>query len=179
MEIIDSVESAMNGVDAPEMDRTLLETWWLLLENAPEDPTRVSPAEALALLGRHSFLTLGSLPRYSEVFYGLLSDARRALNEVIAENSKALINVVDDMELNHGRYLEVILLWTQVLEQVSGTWEPSMEQADGVLAALSDASAFLVGDQGLLGHLGQLGFVLSDEDRELLNVGLVREEGGE
>ena len=78
MEIIDSVESAMNGVDAPEMDRTLLETWWLLLENVPEDPTRVSPAEALALPGRHPFLTLGSLPRSSAVFSGPLRDARRA-----------------------------------------------------------------------------------------------------
>ena len=163
-------------VEIPDepISHTLLEVWTQLLSNietSMKEP--VTPAQALALTQRWTFLRIKDLAKYHHVYHGLLLDYRNVLEEVLSHDPDAIHRVEDDLEVNRQQYLDALLNWQLLIQSYDHSWDSEEEDAGVLLAAQNDAARFIAGENGLLGHLGALDFQFSEETAEKLQEYLV------
>lgn len=155
------------GVDQDEeLTVTVLEAWRELLSNIEASAAeKITPQIASRVCGSWRQMTVQDLPLYFEEYHAILFDLREVLHAVIDQNPGALLNVKTDAQDNREEYLELILLWQQVLGLRDHEWDCTAENAHVTLAALGDAQAFLFDPTGgIVNHLSAIGFEHREDD---------------
>ena len=83
------------------------------------------------------------------------------------------------MEVNRVLYMNIYIGWMRLIQQEELDWDLGEEDSLGHMAALTDAAAFLLGDQGLITYLDAAGFEPTAEDKDLLSAAFTDEVDGE
>ena len=156
---------------------TVLEAWYELLSNvAPAAKEPIRMAMVIPVLGRFPYLDVAEADTHFKCFYEILENAHQALMFEIASDPECLKNGVNDAEDNHGHYLNVIISWSKVLREYEDGWDVKDLDAAPKLTAGIAATEYLIGEQGLLAHLGTIGFNYNEGDFEMVAAAV---EGGE
>lgn len=148
------ISASLSEGEAPEMDRTLLETWREVLANAESDRAeRISPEAAMRALNQWPKMTMEDVVPYLDMYYDYLLALRQHLYDVIDEHPEALKHIEDDAEANHDLYLEVLFRWQVSIAEWEKTWDIHEDFAYARIAAQVDVSGTYLGVNGLSSHL--------------------------
>ena len=161
------MESIVNDEGLVRMERTLLELWQAVLseENiAAGEKEPITIGTALRVISRYPELKYADIPEYMTVYYACLRWFASVLDNEIESNPGCFEHVEDDAVENKPLYLNLIVLWQQLVLEWEAGWNPLREDAAVLVAAYADARAFVLGQEGMLGHLDQIGFEYSEAD---------------
>lgn len=161
--------------DAPDAEetgvtqRSLLEVWQAVfaeLENARD--AHIDPENATRILRAWPMLKIQEIARYTELYYDHLVELRETLANEIAEAEEAGEPIFEhvgeeDGKKNAQHYLNLLTDWQVQVQGWSLDWESTDPEAHIRVAALADAQNFVLGQQGLIMHLDQIGFEFDDE----------------
>ena len=165
-----------------ETSTTVLEAWESILGNvASVRDEKPSLKHVVTVMRRHEYLSPinAHFSGYTKKFYDVLEDALDLLQFEAESFPKAKKAGDDDMEVNGVLYMNIYIGWMRLIQQEELDWDLGSEDSLGHMAALTDAAAFLLGDQGLITYLDAAGFEPTDEDKELLNAAFTDEVDGE
>lgn len=162
-------DMGLNGdeVQPPPATHTLLEVWSSILgdiETMRAEP--ISMASASQTLNSYPFLRLHHLSEFHKRFYDHLLEYREILEAEIATDPSCFKHVEDDAEKNREHYLNLLVAWQVLALQHQEAWDHSDKDAAAEFAAISESTLFVVGDNGLIAHLGAIQFPMSAEDRD-------------
>lgn len=168
--------------DNPPSYHTILEVWDKVLEPARvEAKAKISPQWAVRITSTYPTLTFGDMGRFQEIFYGMIEDLHEILKDQIKGDTEAFTRteLEVDREENRNHYLALLTKWQVYILQCELDWEWQDPDAAIKLAALSEVHKLFLGEQGLTGHLEQIGFEFTEEDQENLSqvLAAVRDEG--
>lgn len=153
----------------PPAKRTLLETWRLLLTNMETSrDQKVSPGLANRIVSTWPKLAFQDTVRYHEIYHELLMELREILHTEISVDPDALKNVEDDAVDNRSHYRNLLLCWNVAVMRWEHEWDAASPESHIRLAAIGDASQFFIGQQGIVAHLDQIGFVFDEADQMAL-----------
>ena len=165
-----------------ETSTTVLEAWESILGNvASVREEKPSLKHVVTVMRRHEYLSPINehFAGYTKKFYDVLEDALDLLQFEAESFPKAKKAGEDDMEVNRVLYMNIYIGWMRLIQQEELDWDLGEEDSLGHMAALTDAAAFLLGDQGLITYLDAAGFEPTAADKELLNAALADEVDGE
>lgn len=165
-----------------ETSTTVLEAWESILGNvASVREEKPSLKHVVTVMRRHEYLSPINehYAGYSKKFYDVLEDALNLLQFEAESFPKAKKAGEDDMEVNRALYLNIYYGWMRLIQQEELDWDLGEEDSLGHMAALTDAAAFLLGDQGLITYLDAAGFEPTAEDKDLLSAAFTDEVDGE
>lgn len=165
-----------------ETSTTVLEAWESILGNvASVREERLSLKHVVTVMRRHEYLSpiTEHYAGYSKKFYDVLEDALDLLQFEAESFPKAKKAGEDDMEVNRVLYMNIYIGWMRLIQQEELDWDLGKEDSLGHMAALTDAAAFLLGDQGLITYLDAAGFEPTAEDKDLLSEAFADEVDGE
>ena len=165
-----------------ETSTTVLEAWESILGNvASVREEKPSLKHVVTVMRRHEYLSPINehYAGYSKKFYDVLEDALNLLQFEAESFPKAKKAGDDDMEVNRVLYMNIYIGWMRLIQQEELDWDLGEEDSLGHMAALTDAAAFLLGDQGLITYLDAAGFELTAEDKDLLSAAFGDEVDGE
>ena len=165
-----------------ETSTTVLEAWESILGNvASVREEKPSLKHVVTVMRRHEYLSPINehFAGYSKKFYDVLEDALNLLQFEAESFPKAKKAGEDDMEVNRALYLNIYYGWMRLIQQEELDWDLGEEDSLGHMAALTDAAAFLLGDQGLITYLDAAGFEPTAEDKDLLSAAFTDEVDGE
>ena len=165
-----------------ETSTTVLEAWESILGNvASVREERLSLKHVVTVMRRHEYLSpiTEHYAGYSKKFYDVLEDALNLLQFEAESFPKAKKAGDDDMEVNRVLYMNIYIGWMRLIQQEELDWDLGEEGSLGHMAALTDAAAFLLGDQGLITYLDAAGFEPTEEDKGLLSAAFTDEVDGE
>ena len=165
-----------------ETSTTVLEAWESILGNvASVRDEKPSLKHVVTVMRRHEYLSpiTDHYAGYSKKFYDVLEDALNLLQFEAESFPKAKKAGEDDMEVNRVLYMNIYIGWMRLIQQEELDWDLGEEASLGHMAALTDAAAFLLGDQGLITYLDAAGFEPTAEDKDLLNAAFTDEVDGE
>lgn len=165
-----------------ETSTTVLEAWESILGNvAAVREERLSLKHVVTVMRRHEYLSPINehYAGYSKKFYDVLEDALDLLQFEAESFPKAKKAGEDDMEVNRVLYMNIYIGWMRLIQQEELDWDLGEEDSLGHMAALTDAAAFLLGDQGLITYLDAAGFEPTAEDKDLLSAAFTDEVDGE
>lgn len=153
----------------PPAKRTLLETWRELLASIEvSQGEKVTPPVATRVVSTWPKLAFQDLPAYHQIYHDLLIEMRNVLDEEIKVDPEALTHFEDDAEYNRARYINLLLCWQVLSMRWEHEWDAAAPDSHIRLAAIADASTFVMGQQGMVEHLGQIGFQFDEADRAAL-----------
>lgn len=159
---------------APAEKHTLLEIWTKILSEIEHGlETRVSPVIANKIVSSWPKLSYQDVADYHVRYHHKLKELRRYLTELVERHPEALKNIDDDSEANHSLYVELISEWQNHIKAWENNWDAAAVDSHIELAAIADASAFYLGEMGLMGHLSSIGFQLTALDEHFLVTGEV------
>ncbi len=165
-----------------ETSTTVLEAWESILGNvASVRDEKPSLKHVVTVMRRHEYLSPINehFAGYTKKFYDVLEDALDLLQFEAESFSKAKKAGEDDMEVNRVLYMNIYIGWMRLIQQEELDWDLGEEDSLGHMAALTDAAAFLLGDQGLITYLDAAGFEPTAEDKDLLSAAFTDEVDGE
>lgn len=169
--------------DTPEAEEvvkpevTVLEAWASVLSHVEsESKIPVRMAMVIPVLSNYPWLTVKEMPNHFASFYGILQDAYQALMFEIATDENCLKRGETDAEDNHNLYVNIIISWSKILREFEDNWDARKPWGGTQLSAGIAATEYLIGEQGLLSHLGSIGFRYHDGDFEMVAAAV---EGGE
>ena len=165
-----------------ETSTTVLEAWESILGNvASVRDEKPSLKHVVTVMRRHEYLSPinAHFSGYTKKFYDVLEDALDLLQFEAESFPKAKKAGDDDMEVNGVLYMNIYIGWMRLIQQEELDWDLGSEDSLGHMAALTDAAAFLLGDQGLITYLDAAGFEPTDEDKDLLSAAFTDEVDGE
>ena len=165
-----------------ETSTTVLEAWESILGNvASVRDEKPSLKHVVTVMRRHEYLSPinAHFSGYSKKFYDVLEDALDLLQFEAESFPKAKKAGEDDMEVNRVLYMNIYIGWMRLIQQEELDWDLGEEDSLGHMAALTDAAAFLLGDQGLITYLDAAGFEPTAEDKDLLSAAFTDEVDGE
>ena len=165
-----------------ETSTTVLEAWESILGNvASVREERLSLKHVVTVMRRHEYLSPINehYAGYAKKFYDVLEDALDLLQFEAESFPKAKKAGEDDMEVNRVLYMNIYIGWMRLIQQEEQDWDLGKEDSLGHMAALTDAAAFLLGDQGLITYLDAAGFEPTAEDKDLLSAAFTDEVDGE
>lgn len=152
--------------DAEQTERALLEIWENVLSNVDESASGEIPINvALKVIGTWPFLSVQDTAKYHVIYHDILAEGRDRLHEVLKKHPdyKSFVGD-DDAPNNHEAYLEVLVLWHNLLDGHEASWKAADEDAAVWVAAIADARGFFFSQVGLAGHLDTIGFHLDDDE---------------
>ena len=175
-----STEDTFDITDAPEspeLDYTLLKMWTEVLSNVDtERNAKMRPQTAISLLANWPLLQLSDIQQYIDFYYAMLDDYRKVLTRFAKEHPEALeLHGEGDAVENRKLYLQIAGEWQRVQGRQEEKWELGLQGAGSYLAALSDATTFMLGSTGMIAHLDQIGITPTPEELELVE--RIRTEG--
>ena len=147
--------------------RAVVEIWGIILSNIEADSKgKIRPAYAMKMTSLWPFLTLAKLPAYMEHYYAILLEARAVLKELVAGKEEEIFSHTgeEDGTENAEVYKRLLVEWQKVIARFEEAWDVTHEDAGAQIAAMSEASAFLLASTGLVGHLDHIGFKLTEEE---------------
>lgn len=165
-----------------ETSTTVLEAWESILGNvASVRDEKPSLKHVVTVMRRHEYLSPINehFAGYTKKFYDVLEDALDLLQFEAESFPKAKKAGEDDMEVNRVLYMNIYIGWMRLIQQEELDWDLGEEDSLGHMAALTDAAAFLLGDQGLITYLDAAGFEPTAEDKDLLSAAFTDEVDGE
>ena len=165
-----------------ETSTTVLEAWESILGNVTSvRDEKPSLKHVVTVMRRHEYLSPinAHFSGYSKKFYDVLEDALDLLQFEAESFPKAKKAGEDDMEVNRVLYMNIYIGWMRLIQQEELDWDLGEEDSLGHMAALTDAAAFLLGDQGLITYLDAAGFEPTAEDKDLLSAAFTDEVDGE
>lgn len=165
-----------------ETSTTVLEAWESILGNvASVREEKPSLKHVVTVMRRHEYLSPINehFAGYTKKFYDVLEDALNLLQFEAESFPKAKKAGEDDMEVNRALYMNIYIGWMRLIQQEELDWDLGEEDSLGHMAALTDAAAFLLGDQGLITYLDAAGFEPTAEDKDLLSAAFADEVDGE
>lgn len=174
LKILDETIEFDEPTEAPAEEKeerqiTILEAWYEVLRNAPEQAgVPVDMAMVSALLQQYPYLSLDDIQVHYDTFHAITSDAYEALRSVIDEDPECLEHGATDAEDNKSNYLQVMILWSSILKQFEDEWSISVEHALPKMSAYTAAAAMLVGQNGLLNYLSQIELPYDEDDQRLV-----------
>ena len=169
VELMDEVRDIVDGEPSvPEpTKRTLLEVWQHIFSNIEGSEKRAMNMQSSAqLISKYPFLEFKDVEPYLYEFNSRLIEMREVLEAEIALDPEAFKHVEDDAEHNHHHYLNLLTQWQVLLEEWEKEWHPSDGSAEIEFAAIMECHAFVLGQNGLLPHLDQIGFDLTEDENE-------------
>lgn len=180
-ELLKGAEGLLAGKAEPTSQRTVLEIWQEILSNIENfENEDLGPEEVLALLAGRPSLKVEEIWEYLKRYYGLLKEYRGALDEEIASDPDCLKHHGDaDLEENRHHYLNMLLLWNLLAQHVGDEWSWHNSAPLAKAYALVDARAFVLGENGLVAHLGVLGLQLDEDERQNIETALNERSNGE
>lgn len=159
--------------EKPPTPRTLLETWREVLTSIESvKAQRVEPGLANRIVSVWPKLSYQDTVRYHEIYHDLLLEMRAILETEISVDPDCLKNVDDDAVENRARYVNLLLCWQVQAMRWEHEWDAADPESHIRLAAIGDAHAFMLSQNGLIAHLEQIGFQFTDADREAMAVQL-------
>lgn len=174
----------LETLDAPP--RTLLETWTLILDSIEGSrDEKITPTIALKIVNSWPQLSFQDLAEYHELYHLKLIELRQAVRDIIKKHPKALKNTDQgtdsfgqpskdsDPVANHALYVELLYQWQASILRWETDWNSSDSNSHIVLAAIADASAFFVGNQGLVQHLSEINFKFPEGEQKDLQARLL------
>lgn len=157
--------------------RTLLETWIALFDSIQTvREQKINMAMTMNILGRHDALVVGDLTTFFRRYYEILDDARSIVNYEVATDAGCLNNREEDVVDNKNHYLNIFIGWLQMLAELEEEWHVDNFEADIEMAAIIEARAFLVGEQGVIQHLQTINFQFGEDERALVDAAMAGEE---
>ena len=163
------------GLPAQEMDHTVLEMWQDVLQHIEmHDEEHITPDFAARVVARYSHLGLRiqDVRQYYTYHNQFLKTFRKIVLDEIATDAACLEHVEDDGEWNSDHYLNILLQWQLQVRQFEDEWDSTAKVAHLKLAALNDALAFVLGNDGIAALLDHNGFQMTDDDREFVGAAL-------
>ena len=161
-------------VDRMELDlqapsHTLLEVWSGVLDEIEKVQDDKFPIQqAVQLVQRYPEVSFRHVPEYVRSFSDKLREARDILRAEIESDAKCFEHVEDDAEANRSHYLNILLQWQLMVQDWEHAWDTTNLSAGVEVAAISEAHSFLLGEQGLVAHLGVIDFDFAPEDAEVI-----------
>lgn len=173
----DTIDTELAQPDSPEREITLLESWLHVLSNVDEvRKERISPAQALRILSNHPYLDMSDIPDYYNHFYDILVSATAIIESVISDDLESLNRGGEnDATDNWVHYSNIFMLWKASLVARERDWDIIAPGAAIELAAIIDASTYLFGQNGLIGHLEAIGFQFSPDDVSMVETAVLSE----
>ena len=154
-------------VQLPPATHTLLEVWSSILGDIETMRAEaISMASASQTLNSYPFLRLRHLSEFHERFYDHLLEYREVLEAEIATDPSCFKHVEDDAEKNREHYLNLLVAWQVLALRHQEAWDHADKDAAAEFAAISESTLFVVGDNGLIAHLGAIQFPMPAEDRD-------------
>ena len=154
-------------VQLPPATHTLLEVWSSILGDIETMRAEaIGMASAAQTLNSYPFLRLHHLSEFHERFYDHLLEYRDVLEAEIATDPSCFKHVEDDAEKNREHYLNLLVAWQVLSLRHQGAWDHADKDAAAEFAAISESTLFVVGDNGLIAHLGVIQFPMPAEDRD-------------
>ena len=160
------------GADVEQgITHSVLESWQRVLqENLDTRDGRVTPSLANRIVTTWPQLTFKQVPAYLKRYYDILQSYQDVLDDVIAKNPKALQWLLqEDAENNHDVYIEIVGRWQAIVIKLELDWKVNAPAAAVDLAAMDDANGYVMNPmEGLLSHLGVIGFAFREEDNAVI-----------
>ena len=158
---------------------TLLEVWSSLLDNIDQVRTQKPSMRDVAYIsGRFPEVKFADAGRYAEEYYDRLEQYRDILQAEIDSNPKALKNVEGDATENRHHYLNLLALWNGLAQRWENEWDYASPDAAIEFAAIVQANAFVLGEQGLVAHLASIDFEMTPEDGEAIQAAILGAQEG-
>lgn len=176
---IEALESMLSDQgEAPDNEgpskHTLLEVWTAVLANIEKSmESKVTMQEAMKVINEWPKISVQEVPAYHWAYHSNLLMFRRILEEEISSDSKCFKHIEDDAVRNKHHYLNLLLAWQIQSMEWEVNWDAKTNDAHIWLAAHVDSVNMILGQKGLIGHLDQIDFELSDDDQEKLTEALM------
>ena len=161
-------------VQLPPATHTLLEVWTSVLGDIETMRTEaIGMAPAAQTLNAYPFLRLHHLSEFRERFYNHLLEYREVLAAEVATDPSCFKHVKDDAEKNREHYLNLLVAWQVLSLRHQEAWDHADKDAAAEFAAIAESTSFVVGDNGLIAHLGAVQFSLPAEDRDAISQAII------
>jgi len=166
---------AMKQGDVPF--HTCLEVWSQVLGNVEKvSKEKVQAHVANKIVHSWPKISFQETPRYHALYHEMLLEAEQALKGILKKYPKAFKNRGDvgaedsDAVANRDAYVDVMFEWNMLLNRHEHAWDAAHPESHIQIAVFADAFAFLLGEQGLIQHLGQpqVGFQFTEADQQAL-----------
>ena len=162
-DVMEAAERRTSG-DEPQ-PRTLLEVWKIILDGLEKHETaHISMEIADQIVTAHPRLRIQDVATYHVIYFHCLKEFREALLAEIESDPECFTRAENDAEENRHHYLNLLTLWQQQLHQWDLEWSCASQDAHIEMAAIGSAANFILGENGLAGHLDAINFDYSDED---------------
>ena len=166
------VANAMEEVEAPK--HTLLESWRELLkviELAMAERPQIGYCSQV--MAKHPQIKVCQVERYHRDYHERLLALRAVLLDEIESDPECLKRLDDDAEGNRHHYLNLLVNWQKLVYQWENEWDCTANDANITMASIPDAARFVLGSQGMVGHLGAIGFRITEEDAALIQAAVI------
>lgn len=170
---------------------SVFETWANILQHIEANKERkISATEAYRIIRSYPQLGLEGVEQYLSAYYGYLLRGREILEDLLAAHPTITILVddngdpIEEDEVNHDHIVTLYAKWQVLFAEIEDEWDINASGALANLYAGIAATAFYLGENGLVEQLkGLKGFKFTEEDGELIQEALVaaalRAEGKE
>lgn len=176
-DVKDVMEAAERRVSGAEpQPRTLLEVWRVILSGLEKhEKAHITMEVADQIVNAHPRLRIQDVPTYHRMYFYCLREFRSVLLAEIESDPECLTRAENDAEENAHHYLNLLIIWQQLLHQWDEEWECSSTDAHIEMAAIGSAANFILGENGLAGHLDAINFDYSDEDAAAVGAAIAGE----
>lgn len=153
----------------------LFVTYEKLLESVHSpSANRVSPQLATRIAGQYR-LDYKDLDDYLQLFNSYIIQAIHRLQEVFeGVNDKLITSAEEDVAELGDRYTKLISVWQTDAYQRELDWDTLSKNAGIQIAAMSEFHNMFFSDTGALAMLDQIGYELSEDDRDALEAEIFR-----
>ena len=169
-------DDASSLIEPTPRQITLLETWSKLMSNIEAaDAEKITMHMAARITGTYPQIKMQEVEEYAHRYHAILIAVREILESEIASDPKALGKGEDDAELNHHHYLNLLTLWQRMIRGMELDWDSNAPDSHLDFAAIVDASNFVLGSNGLVAHLDEIGFDYDETDAADVLAGIIAE----
>ena len=174
-DIVDEAEDILADLPEEPADKepapmhTLLQIWKEILSNieaAETEPIDIQIAGRI--VHNYPMIKVQEVSKYMALYSALLIEMRDILLAEIDSDEKCLSRIEDDAEGNRHHYLNLLIDWQRLARQWEIKWDSNSPLAHIEMAAISDASTFVLGQKGLVAHLDEIKFRWTAEDAEMV-----------
>lgn len=178
MESVDDIfASAPESPDTEAAPKhTLLESWREVLKSIEAaQAQKITMPIAARIIANYPQITMQDCAVYHIQYHERLKAMREILLAEIATDDQCIGRVDDDVEGNHHHYLNLLAMWQRQMHLWETEWDCTDEDAHISFATIADCGQFILGQNGMVGHLEAIGFQFSDEDAEAVMAAVLGE----
>lgn len=178
----DKADLALLNEEA-EPHRTILEVWNEILAGGHKVAAeRVQPAWASRIISMYPQIKFQEMQVFHDLYFAKLAELHEILKVEIDGDELCLkhITVDEDRDLNAAHYLNLVINWQSAILLWELSWNCIDPLSHVELAAMSEAHKFFFDPSGgLLQHLGEINFVFTEEDQQILTAHLDEIKNGD